>query len=279
MENTELVRIEKISDALDNKWNPEEIAIIKSTVAKNTSDKELMYFLSLSKSLNLNPFNKEIWCYKSGSSLMTFAGRDGFLKIAQSNRLWNGITSSEVRENDAFSVDIPKGEISHKPDFKNKGKILGAYCYIKPKGCETATIEWADFDTYNKGQNVWKSHPADMIKKVAEIKALKKAFGIAGLYDENDFSVENNKVIAIDTETGVDMQTYAYIEKLLSNSTLDDEEKYTIETELEDGICTARSDELLSYLKLNQLNPAHTGKMNAKDIQLELDRKMDDKNQ
>jgi phage recombination protein Bet len=277
-DNKELQRIEKVNLATANQWTEEQISIIKATVAKNTTDTELAYFLNLAKSLNLNPFNKEIWCYKSGTSLMAFAGRDGFLKIAQSNRLWNGITSAEVRENDVFEVDIPNGKITHKPNFKNKGKILLAYCYIKPKGCETATIEIADFDTYNKGVNVWKSHPADMIKKVAEIKALKKAFGIAGLYDENDFSIQNDKAIAIDTENGVDMQTYAYIEKLLSTSTLDHEERHLIDKELENGIYISRSDELIEYLKLNQQDSTQTGKMNAGDIQNQLELKMQDPN-
>ena len=87
MKDAELKRIEKVNLATANQWNPEQIAIIKATVAKNTTDTELAYFLNLSASLELNPFNKEIWCYKdSKQNLMTFAGRDGFLKIAQSNR-------------------------------------------------------------------------------------------------------------------------------------------------------------------------------------------------
>jgi phage recombination protein Bet len=262
----EIERIEKVNLATANQWTEEQIAIIKATVAKNTTDTELAYFLNLASTLNLNPFNKEIWCYKSGTSLMTFAGRDGFLKIAQSNRLWNGIASAEVRENDEFEVDIPNGKIKHIPNFKDKGKILLAYCYIKPKGCETATIEIADFDTYNKGANVWKSHPADMIKKVAEIKALKKAFGIAGLYDENDFYIQNNKAIPIDTEHECDMSDYVYIEKLLASSSYDEDAKCQIEAELSEGISTVRADQLKEELKNNQLSAIDRGNISQTEI-------------
>jgi len=272
MEN-KLSNLEKIKIATNSQFSTEEIAIIKSTVAKNTTDTELTFFISLAKTLNLNPFNKEIWCYKSGTALMTFAGRDGFLKIAQSNKLWNGITSAEVRDSDVFDVDIPKGIITHKPDFKNRGKILGAYCYIKPKGCEIATIEYADFNAYNKGVNVWKSHPADMIKKVAEIKALKKAFGIAGLYDESDFEVQHDKVITIDTETQVEANTYVYIEQLLSTSTIGEDGRCEIERELENGIYSQRADELIKILKENQLPPKDRGNMSQKEINKELDLK------
>ena len=62
-----------------NQFSENEIEIIKNTVAKGVTDTELQYFLILAKSLGLNPFNKEIWCYKDkkGNVLM-FTGRDGF---------------------------------------------------------------------------------------------------------------------------------------------------------------------------------------------------------
>jgi len=236
-------------------YSPEQIAIIKNTVAKGVTDLELAFFINLSQSLGLNPFNKEIWCYKDyKGNLISFSSRDGFLKMAQKNPLWNGIVSSEVRENDFFEVNIPKGEINHKPVYnKERGKIIGAYCYVKPKGCETATIEWADFSTYNKNQFVWKSHPAEMIKKVAEIKALKKAFGIAGLQNEDDFEVQNDKVYAKDTE-GVDYNRINYAEQLMQTSTIDDDEKYRLEKELKD-VSNNRMDEIIEYLLQNQLDP------------------------
>jgi len=64
-------------------WTDVEIATIQSTVAKGTSKVELAFFLSLAKSVGLNPFNKEIWCYKDNKgNLLIFSGRDGFLKKA-----------------------------------------------------------------------------------------------------------------------------------------------------------------------------------------------------
>ena len=101
-----------------------EIAIVKRTVAKGTTDFELAYFLNIAKSVELNPFNKEIWCYKDGKgNVLVFAGRDGFLKKAQQSPLWNGMTSSEVCANDVFEMDVAKAEITHKPNFKDRGEI------------------------------------------------------------------------------------------------------------------------------------------------------------
>jgi len=280
MENNEIViqqRLDKISKSINGIYNTDQITIIKNTVAKGTNDNELAFFLNLAHSLGLNPFNKEIWCYKDHKgNLIAFAGRDGFLKVAQKDSRWNGMYSCEVREGEQYEQIFDSGNVTIKHIKSTEKKpIIGAYCYIKPKGCETATIEYVDFTIYNKGQFIWKSHPADMIKKVAEIKALKKAFGIAGLYDENDFAVQNDKVIPIDTEIQVDAQTYVYIESLISTCTLGEDQKCSIERELENGVYSARADELIYMLKENQISAIDRGNMSAKEIHKTLDDKID----
>lgn len=268
-------RLDKISKSINGIYSPDQITIIKNTVAKGTNDNELAFFLNLSHSLGLNPFNKEIWCYKDHKgNLISFAGRDGFLSIGQKDARWNGMYSCEVREGEKYEQVFDSGNVSIKHvKGTEKNHIIGAYCYIKPKGCETATIEYVDFNTYNKNQFIWKSHPADMIKKVAEIKALKKAFGIAGLYDENDFAVQNEKVIPIDTESQFEANTYVHIEGLLSNCTLDEDQKCSIEKELENGIYSSRADELIYMLKENQIPAIDRGNMSAKEINQQIDLK------
>lgn len=175
--NTEVQTTTTISQFTES-----EIDIIKKTVAKGTTDTELSYFLILAKSLGLNPFNKEIWCYKDAKgNLLTFAGRDGFLVAAQKQPVYNGLRSGYVCANDkVFSMDIPNAVIEHKFDNKPRGAYVGAYAIAFRKGAE-ATVVWVDFNTFNKGFNAWKSNPGEMIIKVAEAHALKKAFGLSGV--------------------------------------------------------------------------------------------------
>jgi phage recombination protein Bet len=255
----------------------EEIALIKSTVAKNTTDIELAYFIKFAESIKLNPFQKEIWCYKnSKNQLVMFTSRDGFLSIAQRDKRWNGLISMEVRENDKLTMNPPLGEIDHVVNWKNRGKIIGAYCLVKPKGCDISTITWADFETYNTGYNVWKSHPAAMIMKVAEVMALKKAFGISGLQSEYDFEIQDDKAYAIDTEQKVSPKDYEYIEKLLSNCSLDVDEVFKVEQELH-LLTTDKAQELIEYLKANQLNPVtERGEYSATEANNQLQMKMED---
>lgn len=199
-------------------YKSEEIAIIKSAVAKGTTNAELAYFISVCKSVELNPLMKEIWCYKDGKgNLLVFAGRDGFLKKAQQSELWNGMTSFEVCANDFFEMDVTRGEIKHSPNFKDRGEIIGAYAIVKPKGCELPTVEWAPIAIYDKKMAVWNSHKADMIKKVAEVHALKKAFGMTILQSEYDYNVRGEVVEPLDND----------IESELAKKIIDALDKYT----------------------------------------------------
>lgn len=201
--------IQKISNLTG--FKPEEIQIIKATVAKGATDLELGYFLNVAKSVELNPFNKEIWFYKDNKfNVIVVAGRDGFLTIAQRDKRWNGMTSAVVYENDEFSTDIDTGQIkiNHKIKGFVRGNILGAYAITKPRGCEFATVEIVDFNIYKKEyykdgkliKSFWQNYPEDMIKKVAETKVLKKAFGISGLQSEYEFEIKNNIAIPLQEE-------------------------------------------------------------------------------
>ena len=251
----------------------EEIAVIKNTVAKGTTDLEFTYFIMVSKSVNLSPFTKEVWCYKDAKgNMIVFAGRDGFLKIAQRDQRWNGISSSEVRENDTFELDIPNGKITHTFNpIKERGAIIGAYAYVKPKGVDTATIEWVDFKTYDKGYNVWKTHPADMIKKVAEIRVLKKAFGISGLNSEFEFDVVGEKAYAIDTEDKPKQNDVNYLESLIEGSAYDDEVKEVLRDKLL-VISWSEYEEMKNDLKMNQLSQMERSGYNQGDIHKQLDK-------
>jgi len=181
----------KIASAI-TMFSPEEVAVIKNTVAKNTTDTELAFFLFTCQSTGLNPLIKEIWCYKDNKgNLLIFAGRDGFLKKAQSHAKFGGMRSGVVRESDIWEVDIPNGKVAHQinQSKKDRGPILGAYCIVFRIN-EEPTVVWVDFESYNRGFSVWTSHPDDMILKVAEIKALKKAFGMSELQSEFDWKVK-----------------------------------------------------------------------------------------
>jgi phage recombination protein Bet len=245
--------LEKISNQVQT-WTPEEVSIIKDTVAKGFTDLELSYFLNVAKSYGLNPFLKQVWGYKdTKGNIIVFAGRDGFLSKAQSDPRWNGIASDVIREGEKYEINIALGQISHAKDVTSKAKIIGAYARCKPKGCEIETIEWADFDTYNKNYNVWKADPVAMIKKVAESHCLAKAYGITGLSVEEDFEIKEDMAITRDHETKPEIKSFFYAEELIRKSNFDDDTKEIFIAKLADpNITNIEMENIITELKNNQ---------------------------
>ena len=191
--------LELISKQIGGAYSPEQIGVIQKSVAKNTTAVELAYFLSVCNSVGLNPFNKEVWCYKDHKgNLIIFTGRDGLLRKAQEQPLFNGIRSAEVCEKDQFSMDLPNAKVNHIHGMSDRGKVIGAYCMVFRKGGEP-TIEWVSMDDFRpahaNGYSPWVKFPAAMIKKVAESHALKKAFGFTGVQIEYDYEIIGDKAI------------------------------------------------------------------------------------
>jgi len=246
---------QKISDQVAI-YSPEEVAIIKATVAKGFTDIELSYFLNVAKVYQLNPFTKQIWGYKDNkNNIIVFAGRDGFLSKAQRDPRWNGIASDVIREGEKYEVNIALGQISHVKDVLSKAKIIGAYAICKPKGCEISTIEWADFATYNKGYNVWKADPVAMIKKVAESHCLSKAYGISGLAVEEDFTLSNGTAYPIDHEDKISIKAVGYAEELIRTCNYDEDTKKIIEDKIDNpDLTSVELGEIIEDLKNNQPN-------------------------
>src|SRR5574343_420213 len=232
------IRQQKIADQVKI-FTKEEVEILKNTIAKGATDLELAYFLNVAKLYGLNPFTKQIWFYNnSNNQMIVFAGRDGFLAKAQQDPRWSGIASDFVREDEKFSMNVAKGEISHEKQVLSKKRIIGAWCKCQPKGCDIATIEWADFETYDKGYNVWKSDPGAMIKKVAEAHCLAKAYGLAGLAIEEDFDIKDNVAYVRDHETKPTLNALAWADELLRRSNYDEDMKQVIEAKLCDQSLT-----------------------------------------
>jgi phage recombination protein Bet len=176
-----------------------DIDIIKNSVAKGTTDAELKYFLAVAASTGLNPFQKEIWCYKSGNDMLIFTGRDGFLSNAQRKPDFKGIRSAYVCATDKFKMNVVSGHIEHEFTQADRGAIVGAYAIVKREGMD-AFIAWADFKEFNKGYNTWKSNPGSMIKKVAEAHALKQAYSLSGINSEHDYDFQRNTFSKPETE-------------------------------------------------------------------------------
>ena len=183
-------------------WSPDEVTTIRNTVAKGASDNELKMFLHLSQTYGLDPFAKEIWFIKAGGQPVIMTSRDGYLKIANNDKGYEGMVSDVVYEGDAFQKTVDG--VSHTYGVGKRGGILGAYALVYKQGTRFPAYVFAPFRDYNKGNNVWRQYPHAMILKVAESMALKRAFSLSGLVTREEIDTQDpsapRSVEAIDAE-------------------------------------------------------------------------------
>lgn len=165
------------------------VETIKSTVAKNATDEEMMMFLQLASKYDLDPFKKEIWFLKyKGKDPQIFTSRDGFLKIAKRDEDFKQIQSQAVYENDEFEIEqefidglFQITSFKHKFGAKERGKILGAYSIIEYYTNKPLVV-YVDYDEYKQPTPTWKKNASAMIRKVSEKEACRLSAGISGLH-------------------------------------------------------------------------------------------------
>lgn len=179
-------------------WSDEKsLTEIKKLFAPKLSATEFGIFTGLGKSLELNPFLKEVWAvkYKEDSPAQIFVGRDGYRKNAQKNPEYDYHQVDAVYANDEFSVT--DGLVKHNYKLVNRGDLVGAYCCVKRRSASRPVYVFVTVSEYNTKQSVWNQKPATMIKKVAEAQALRMAFQelFLGTYDESEKWIDEENVI------------------------------------------------------------------------------------
>lgn len=167
---------------------------IRKIFCQELSEIEFEYFAQMAIKLGANPFLREIFALKRRyrkegewvETLSIFCGRDFYRRKAQEQEIYDGHITGVVYENDAF--EIKNGIINHTANFKNRGKIIGAYASVYRKDTKIPITTFVYMHEYDTKMGTWVTKPHTMIEKVAESQAFRKAFqGIfAGTYDESE---------------------------------------------------------------------------------------------
>lgn len=187
--------LNKTAELVPEGYSKAQIRVIASSVAKGCTPAELAYFLNVCKSVNLNPFNKEVWCYKDHKgNLIIFTGRDGYLKRAQTSPEFDGLQSEVVYKNDKVFIDAGTAEVRHSFNpTEDRGEIIGAWAKVKRKGGGLPAVVFEPYkDHKGSDKTVWGRDPRAMICKVAEARVLKKQFGMGSVQLEYDFNFKDD---------------------------------------------------------------------------------------
>lgn len=149
-------------------FTPEQVGLIKRTIAAGATDDELALFLRQCRRTGLDPFARQIYCVKRQGKMTIQVGIDGFRLIADRSAQYAG-------------NDDPVFDNEEKP----RKATVTVYKIVGGVRCDfTATARW---DQYYPGDSqgfMWKKMPHLMLGKCAEALALRKAFPaeLSGLY-------------------------------------------------------------------------------------------------
>lgn len=146
--------------------------------AQNVTDQEVMMFLTLCKYQHLNPFLREAYLVKYGTSPATIVtGKDTFTKRANRNPSYKGKQAGIIVQNmDAGEVEYREGTFR----LPNESIVGGwAKIFIEGKEAEYNTVSFDEYAGRKRDGSLnsqWASKPATMIRKVAVVQALREAF-------------------------------------------------------------------------------------------------------
>ena len=178
--------------------NESQLKTIKDIYAKHATQDEFEIFIQMGIASGLNPFLREIWLvkYDKTAAAQIFIARDGYRKIISRNPNYAGHRVDAVYSNDEFNVDIIGGIVNHVPNFKDRGRLIGAFCMVYMKNLRVPHYVFVELGEYNTGRSVWKDKPATMIKKVAEAQAIRMAdMTCSGTYSPEEMPEEKSSDI------------------------------------------------------------------------------------
>ena len=185
--------------------NGEEVKLSASLVKKYlvsgdataVTDQEVMMFLTLCKYQHLNPFLREAYLIKYGSSPATIVtGKDTFTKRAAKNPNYKGKEAGIIVVNTQGEIEQREGTF-----FLPAEKIVGGWAkiYVKDREPEMYTVSFEEYAGRKKDGSLnsqWLAKPATMIRKVAVVQGLRECFpeDFEGLYSPEEMSTANPNI-------------------------------------------------------------------------------------
>ncbi len=139
---------------------------LKSTVFKGATDEEMLALVVTANTYQLNPLLKEMYAFpKKGGGIVPMVGVDGWLKIANRQDNYDGI-----------SVEV----------FGDGKTPTHATCeiYLKNRAHPVKVTEY--FEECRRNTDPWNQMPRRMIRNKVMIQAIRVAFGIGGIFDEDE---------------------------------------------------------------------------------------------
>jgi phage recombination protein Bet len=175
---------------------PEGVETVRNTIAPDLTMKEFALFIGLCKRMGADPFAKDIYPVKYKDRFSTPVNYHFYIKKAQSQKDYLNHVAKEVYEGDDFHDSMEIGEngelirnFKHTPaKIKDRGALLGAYCFVWTRRQPQPYYVWLDFKAVNQGNAKWNTMPGWMTRKCTIAACFREAFAgeFRGAYIEEE---------------------------------------------------------------------------------------------
>jgi phage recombination protein Bet len=152
---------------------------LKATVFKGASNEELLALVAVSNRYGLDPLTKQIYAFPSRGGITPVVSVDGWLHILNSQPAFDGI------------------EFDYIDDDEGNPVAITATVYRKDRTRATKVTEY--YSECARATEPWKQFPRRMLRHKAIKEAVRVAFGISGVTDEDEARdiARNAEVIAV----------------------------------------------------------------------------------
>lgn len=207
--NTAALAAKKTSNVTEYMAGAIKVSLTADTVKKylvsgdasKVTDQEVMMYIGMCKANGLNPFNRECYLIKYGSSPATqVTAKQAFMNRAEDHPAFDGFEAGIIVFN---GESIEKREGSAVFDGE---ELLGGWAKVYRRDRSRPTYAEVSVREYDKGQSMWKSSPATMIRKVALVHALREAFprNLGALYTNEELGVNEPGTVTAEFNEAAD---------------------------------------------------------------------------